>query len=49
MGSKFFVLTNKDLITKEKCYDFKVVTMAIKEKSAKIVYVDSKQPKKSIF
>lgn len=49
MGSKFFVLTNKDLITKEKCYDFKVITMAIKEKSAKIVYVDSKQPKKSIF
>jgi protease II len=27
VGDRFFVLTNKDLKTKEKCYDYKVITM----------------------
>lgn len=28
VGNRFFVLTNKDLKTKEKCYDFKVITIS---------------------
>lgn len=35
VGNRFFVLTNKDLKTKEKCYDFKVITIAESGKAVK--------------